>query len=217
MPDILKDCALFTAFPPSTLPERVAPPSSKEEGGYKPRVVSLNKRTHQIHAMVGGRAYEIGHPKQLAMYMLNNILGGGSLNSRLNMSLREQHGLVYTIESQYVPLSDTGYWSIYFATEPQQREQCIELIHKELHKLREEPLSTLQFQRALQQLHGQMAIAAENQENNALAMGKLMLYHGYAPTWEETYERIAKLTPTDLQDVAQEMLTENTLSYLFYE
>ncbi|MCQ2323752.1 MAG: insulinase family protein [Paludibacteraceae bacterium] len=177
---------------------------------------TLIKRTHQAHALVGGRAYEIGHPKQLAMYMLNNILGGGSLNSRLNLSLREQKGLVYTIESQFVPLSDTGYWGIYFATEPQQREQCLQLIYKELKRLREETMTSLQFQRALTQLHGQMAISAENQENNALAMGKLMLYQGIAPTWEETFEEITKLTPIDLQDVANELLTENNLSTLFY-
>lgn len=177
---------------------------------------TLIKRTHQAHALVGGRAYEIGHPKQLAMYMLNNILGGGSLNSRLNLSLREQKGLVYTIESQFVPLSDTGYWGIYFATEPQQREQCLQLIFKELKRLREETMTSLQFQRALTQLHGQMAISAENQENNALAMGKLMLYHGIAPTWEETFEEITKLTPIDLQDVANELLTENAISMLFY-
>lgn len=177
---------------------------------------TLIKRTHQAHALVGGRAHEIGHPKQLAMYMLNNILGGGSLNSRLNLSLREQKGLVYTIESQFVPLSDTGYWGIYFATEPQQREQCLQLIFKELKRLREETMTSLQFQRALTQLHGQMAISAENQENNALAMGKLMLYHGIAPTWEETFEEITKLTPIDLQDVANELLTENAISMLFY-
>ena len=49
---------------------------------------SFKKHTHQVHAMLGGRAYPLGHEKQLAMFLLNNILGGGSLNSRLNLSLR---------------------------------------------------------------------------------------------------------------------------------
>ena len=58
--------------------------------------------------MLGNRAYPLGHEYQLPLYLLNNILGGGSLNSRLNISLRESRGLVYTIESTYTPLSDTG-------------------------------------------------------------------------------------------------------------
>ena len=77
------------------------------------------RHTHQTHIMLGSHAYPIGHPKQLTMYLLNNILGGGSMSSRLYLSLREKHGLVYSIDSQAVPLSDTGYWNIYLACEPQ--------------------------------------------------------------------------------------------------
>jgi len=178
---------------------------------------SFKKHTHQVHVMLGGRAYPIGHKKNLTLYLLNNILGGGSMSSRLNMALRENKGLVYTIESQYTPLSDTGYWSIYFAADSHDKDECLRLIHRELKKLRERPLSQSQFRRALQQLHGQMAISAENQENNTLAMAKLMLYHNYAPTWEETYQRICQITPDDLQAVAQEMYDERMISTLIYE
>ena len=69
-----------------------------------PTTQTFKRHTHQMHVMLGGLAYPLGHEKQLGAYLLNNILGGGSLNSRLNLSLREQKGLVYTVESQYVPL-----------------------------------------------------------------------------------------------------------------
>lgn len=177
---------------------------------------TYRKHTHQVHAMVGGRAYPIGHERQLGMYFLNQLLGGGSLNSRLNLSLREQRGLVYTIESQYTPLSDSGYWSIYFATEPQHKDECVDRIYQELRRLRETSLTGIQFHRALQQLRGQMAISAENKENNVLAMAKLMLYHSKAPTWQETYSKIEQTTPYILQDIANDLLTENTISTLFY-
>lgn len=184
---------------------------------YIPQNASFKRHTHQTHVMLGSRAYPLGHKHQLGMYLLNNILGGGSLNSRLNLSLREQKGLVYTVESQYVPLSDTGYWSIHFATDPEHKEQCLELIREELRKLREERLSTLQLQRALTQLHGQMAISAENQENSVLAMGKQMLYYGEAPTWQETYRKVAQTTADTMQYIAGDLLAENTLCTLIYE
>ena len=175
------------------------------------------RHTHQTHAMLGSHAYPIGHPKQLTMYLLNNILGGGSMSSRLYLSLREKHGLVYNIDSQAVPLSDTGYWNIYLACEPQHKDQCLELCHKELKQLRDITLTSSQLQRALRQLEGQMAISAENQENNALAMAKQMLYHHHAPAWQETFAKVQQITPTQLQDVANEVFAPEKIYTLLYD
>ncbi len=176
----------------------------------------FKRHTHQTHVMLGSRAYELGNKNQLTAYLLNNILGGGSLNSRLNLSLREQKGLVYTVESQYVPLSDTGYWNIYFACDTHDLEQCMDLAKKELRRLRDERLTPLQLHRAIQQLHGQMAISAENQENNVLAMGKSMLYHNYSPTWQEVFSKIEHISADNLQRVANELFAENNIFTLFY-
>ena len=178
---------------------------------------TYRRHTHQTHVMLGSHAYPIGHPKQLTMYLLNNILGGGSMSSRLYLSLREKHGLVYNIDSQAVPLSDTGYWNIYLACEPQHKEQCLELCHKELRNLRETTLTSAQLQRALRQLEGQMAISAENQENNALAMAKQMLYHHHAPAWQETFAKVQQITPTQLQEVANEVFAQEKIYTSLYD
>ena len=178
---------------------------------------TYKRHTHQTHIMLGSHAYPIGHPKQLTMYLLNNILGGGSMSSRLYLSLREKHGLVYNIDSQTVPLSDTGYWNIYLACEPQHKDQCLELCHKELKQLRDTTLTSAQLQRALRQLEGQMAISAENQENNALAMAKQMLYHHHAPAWQETFAKVQQITPTQLQDVANEVFAPEKIYTLLYD
>ena len=187
----------------------IAAPAASNTRLYK-------RHTHQTHVMLGSHAYPIGHPKQLTMYLLNNILGGGSMSSRLYLSLREKHGLVYNIDSQAVPLSDTGYWNIYLACEPQHKDQCLELCHKELKQLRDTTLTTSQLQRALRQLEGQMAISAENQENNALAMAKQMLYHHHAPAWQETFAKVKEITPTQLQDVANEVFAPEKIYTLLY-
>ena len=182
-----------------------------------PTTRTYRRHTHQTHIMLGAHAYPIGHPKQLTMYLLNNILGGSSMSSRLYLSLREKHGLVYNIDSQAVPLSDTGYWNIYLACEPQHKDQCLELCHKELKKLRDVQLTSSQLQRALRQLEGQMAISAENQENNALAMAKQMLYHHHAPAWQETLAKVQQITPTQLQEVANEVFAPEKIYTLLYD
>ena len=193
--------------------------ASSSEASYSPSGTyrTFRRHTHQTHVMLGSHAYPIGHSKQQTMYLLNNILGGGSMSSRLYLSLREKYGLVYNIDSQAVPLSDTGYWNIYLACEPQHKEQCLELCHKELKQLRDTKLTSTQLQRALRQLEGQMAISAENQENNALAMAKQMLYHHHAPAWQETFAKVQQITPTQLQDVANEVFAPEKIYTLLYD
>ena len=179
--------------------------------------VSYRKNTHQVHAMMGGKAYPLGHEKQLPMFLLNNILGGGSLNSRLILSLRESKGLVYTVESTYTPLSDTGYWCIYWACDPEDYTQSLALVQKELDKLRETPLTPSALRHALIQLRGQMAISAQNQENAALAIAKSMLYHGSAPDWQQTFEKIANTTPQELFDIANDLFLAQNRYILTYK
>ena len=188
----------------------IAAPAASNTRLYK-------RHTHQTHIMLGSRSYPIGHPKQLTMYLLNNILGGGSMSSRLYLSLREKHGLVYNIDSQAVPLSDTGYWNIYLACEPQHKDQCLELCHKELKQLRDTRLTSAQLQRALRQLEGQMAISAENQENNALAMAKQMLYHHHAPAWQEVFAKVKEISAEQLQDVANVVFAPEKIYTLLYD
>lgn len=205
----------FALLNPPLKGEAISLPFREGEGVGQVRL--YKRHTHQTHIMLGSHAYPIGHPKQLTMYLLNNILGGGSMSSRLYLSLREKHGLVYNIDSQAVPLSDTGYWNIYLACEPQHRDQCLELCHKELKQLRDTTLTSAQLQRALRQLEGQMAISAENQENNALAMAKQMLYHHHAPAWQETFAKVQQITPSQLQEVANEVFEPQKIYTLLYD
>jgi len=181
------------------------------------REAAFKRHTHQVHAMLGGKAYPIGHEDQLAMFLLNNILGGGSLNSRLNLSLREAKGLVYTVESTYTPMSDTGYWCIYWACDPEDYAQSLGLVRRELDKMMETPMSDAALHRAMVQLRGQLAISAQNQENAALAMAKSVLYRGEAPSWEETMVKIEQTTPAQILHVAQELLSTNCTYILTYK
>ena len=189
---------------------RTKPLEIKAEDAY------YHRHTHQTHVMLGGRAYKLGHERQPALYLLNNMLGGGSMNSRLNMSLREQRGLVYTIESTYTPLSDTGYWCIYFASEPQNAEQCEQLVRDELKRMTDSKLSDYALRKAIRQLRGQLTISSENQENYALRMAKLMLHQGAAPDWKETFATIEQLTPEILLETAQEIFGSGEICAMRY-
>ena len=148
--------------------------------------------------------------------MLTNILGGPGLNSRLNMALREKYGFVYSIEANYSAYSDTGLFSIFFGTDPQQLDRSIRIVLKELQKLKEKPLGSLQLHRAKEQLMGQLAMSEENNTSLMLMMGKSLLDLGAIPSLESIFEKIRATSAKELQSIAEEMFDENQLSFLTY-
>lgn len=174
------------------------------------------KETHQTHFVCGGRAYNLHEPKRLGLYLLNNILGGPGMNSRLNLSLREKNGLVYTVESLYIPLSDTGYWEVYFGCDPENVTQCEHLVKKELCKLCNTPITEQALRRYKRQIKGQMAIAAQNTENNALSMAKSLLRIGKVEPWQDAYKKIETFTTEQLQEIAQEIYSSDNINTLKY-
>lgn len=184
---------------------------------YQPQNAVFRKHTHQAHVLLGNRAYRITDPKQNTLFLLNNLLGGGGMKSLLNLSLREQRGLVYTVESTYTPLSDCGYWSVYFACEPDNVQLCQDLIYLQLRQLTDKILSPTALSKYKQQLVGQMAISNENQENSALSMAKYMLYYGYAPTLSELSQQIELISADDLRFVAKETFDVSKFSILKYQ
>ena len=183
---------------------------------YVPRSLQINRDTYQAHVMIGRRGYDAHNEKRTALYLLNNILGGPGMNSRLNVALRERSGLVYNVEANLTSYTDTGLFSIYFGTDPKQVERCIQLVYKELKRLREQPLSTTQFTACKKQIIGQIGVACDNFENNALDMAKTFLHYNKFEGPEGVFRRIESLTPHDLWEVANEMFDESQLSTLIY-
>lgn len=138
------------------------------------------------------------------------------MNSRLNLALREKYGFVYSIDASYHPFSDTGLFSIFFGTEMGQVERGRKLVLKELQKLREVPLGTMQLHMAKEQMLGQLAMAEENNTSLMLMMGKSILDKNRIDSLESIYENIRNITAVQLTEVANEQLNENQLSHLTF-
>ena len=170
----------------------------------------------QTHVMMGRTAYDMHHPDRYALYLLNNILGGNGMNSRLNMALREKNGLVYTVGSDAEFYTDTGVFSLYFACNPRYVDRCVQLVEKELQRLREERLTPVQLATAKKQLKGQLMISAENHENVALSMAKDFLHFNEFHSVDEMLEKIDSITAEQMQKVAIDVLDPSQLSQLRY-
>ena len=183
---------------------------------YKPLKKTVSKSTWQDHCIIGNLAYNVKDKRRVAMFLLNNTLGGQGLNSRLNLSLREKKGFAYNVESNYIPYCDSGVFMIYFGTDEKNRNSSIDIVFKELKKLREQRLGISQLQKAKNQMQGNIARAWENHENHMLAMGKNILVFNRMESIESLYQKINQLSSSDLLEIANEIFAENMLSTLIY-
>ncbi len=184
---------------------------------YVPSKLIIPKDTHQVHVALGGCGYSAYNEKRTVLYLLNNILGGPGMNSRLNVSLRERRGLVYNVEANLTSYTDTGIFCIYFGTDPDDFDVCMRLVMKELKHLRDIKMSSLQLAIAKKQLIGQIGVSSDNNENNALGLAKTFLHYNRYETMDSVCKRIEKITSDHLLEVANEMLDESNLSTLVYK
>ena len=184
----------------------------------QPRYGTFTERrsTHQAHVMMGRAGYGSKDDRRIALYFLNNILGGPGMNSRLNIALREHKGLVYTVESSLTNYTDTSTWAIYFGCDEEDVEKCLKIVRGELDRLMNEPLTERQLGAALKQIKGQIGVACDNFENYALDVAKAYLHYNKFEGMKDTIEHLEKVTPQRLQEVAREMFDGKGLTTLIF-
>ncbi|OFX90018.1 MAG: zinc protease [Bacteroidetes bacterium GWF2_33_16] len=184
---------------------------------YIPEIKTVHKKTHQTHFIIGNLAYDVHNEKKIGLTLLDNMLGGPGLNSRLSLILREKYGYVYQIESNYTPYSDTGFFSVYFGTDKNNIDKSLRLIKKEFDLLRNKKLGSVQLKKAKKQIFGQIAINSENSANLMLAIGKSFLLFNKVDSLEEIKTKIELITIDDIQEIANEILNIDNMSMLIYK
>ena len=204
----------------STLSDIAFPMAARNRtapGELLPVSRQIHKDTHQAHVLIGGRAYSMHDEKRLPLFLLNNLLGGPGMNNRLNVSLREKNGLVYNVESNVTSYTDTGLASIYFGTDPKNKEKAIRLVYKELAKLREVKLTATQLAAAKKQVIGQLGVSGDNREGLFLGLGKSFLHYNRYDTLPEVFAKVEKLTAGEIREVANEIFAPERLFSLIYQ
>lgn len=180
------------------------------------RHIEVDKPIHQVHYMLGVRGYGIRHPHKTELMLLNNILGGAGMSSILNLAIREKYGIAYTIDSHYSLYTDTGLFAIYMGTDREKYEKAIRLIYKELRKIKKQPLSSYQLQKAKQKIKGQIALAEENRLGMIISDAKNILDYDRVIHIDEVFDRIDRISEESLVEVAQDIFHEDKFFSLKY-
>jgi predicted Zn-dependent peptidase len=184
---------------------------------YNPSSVIKKKDTYQNHCIIGNLAFDIKDKRRMEMFLLNNIIGGQGMNSRLNLSLREKNGLAYNVESSYNPYLDTGVFSIYFGTDRQYLNRSIAITMAEMKKLRDTKLGIIQLGKAKSQIKGYLARGYENHESLMLSLGKSLQVFGKIDSIEDICRKIDNVTASEILETANEIFEPAKLSTLIYK
>ena len=191
-------------------------PRKRFDPGYQPVTRTKEIGTNQAHCITGNIAYNLHDDRRPVMYLLNNILGGHGLNSRLNMSLREKNGYAYNVESNYHPYADTGLFSIYFGTDERNISKSFAVARREMDKLMRVRLGPVQLHRAKNQIRGYLARSYENHEHLMLSMAKSLLVFDRIERAESVYRKIEVITADQVLETANEIFAPQMMSSLIY-
>ena len=196
-------------------------PSSIKKHNYQPINYSRKRIEKpsdfgQSYGIMGIPCYTDTHEMRYPMILLNNLLGGPGMNSRLNLGIREKYGFTYHIESGYSAFSDTGLFHCYLSCEERYLKRSFQLIRKELQKLKTNKLGKLQLQQAKNQIAGNLIISSESRNGLLLHIGKGIVKYGHANSIVETISKIENVTAEQVLAAANEIFNFEDFSELIY-
>lgn len=193
----------FTS-PNGVIPDRYAP---KPRGGF----LSRTKPLEQIHFCLGTQGVPQGHPDRYAAYTLNTLLGGG-VSSRLFQEVREKRGWAYSIYSIHSGYRDAGLLSIYAATGRRTALKAIELVIKEIRRLKERAVDSVELSRAKNHIKGSLMLSLEGTNSRMSRLAKDEFCFGRYVPLNEILRSIDRLTPKKVQELARRFFDPRTMT-----
>lgn len=205
--------SLFEALPAGSTAGIARPTAPTAVPTFSKRDARSN---HSAYGILGGIGPDVFSDDRLPVSVLNTILGGPAMSSRLNMGIREKYGITYVLESGYTPYRMSGNWSVIWATEPAKMERTRTLILKELKKLSSQPLGSMQWHKATQQIMGQLALSNENAGNMLQIVARSILLHDEVETLAAVFDRLHSLKPSDITAAASALFEPPKISECYY-
>jgi predicted Zn-dependent peptidase len=162
----------------------------------------------QAHIFKGWLAPDTRHPDYAPLVVLNTILGGAGLSSRLFVELRDKQGLAYNVRSSYEAYKYRGMFYLYIGTEPSNKEKCLNGFLEECGKLMDIPVSQKELDESKENIMGRRAIFLETAPQRANYIGANYVLGRSIKEILGTPEQIMAVTSEDVQRVAQTYLSQ---------
>lgn len=164
-----------------------------------------------MHLCLGLQGLSAGHKDRYAAHALNGVLGG-SVSSRLFQEVREKRGLVYSIYSFLSTYSDGGMTTVYAGTRPKEVERVVEVVCRELKKLRTNGIDAKDLARVKNQMKGSLMLSLESSHSRMSKLAKDELTQGSHVSLEQMIGEIDRVTTDQVYRVAQTLLDQRCLA-----
>ena len=160
------------------------------------------RNIEQTHLALGFRLFGRHDERKYALKILSSILGE-NMSSRLFQVVREQHGLAYSVNSSCHLFHDSGVLAVTAGLDPSNYEKALELVVRELQKLKSRTVGEKELKRAKDYVTGQMKLGLESTANRMMWLGENMLSHGKFVSPDDTITKISEVRPHEIQKVAR--------------
>lgn len=193
--------AFESVRPGDGFPERITPDGRS--------LIDLHHRElEQVHICLGVKSIPITDPRRYAYSLMNTILGG-NMSSRLFQEIRERRGLAYSVYSFIISYADTGMFGSYVAVDPKNAYKSIELILKEICKLKETLVDPDELRDAKEYTKGSLMLSSESNDNQMVRLAQNETHFGRYLPLKEIIEEIDSVTPNNILELAQNLFQTN--------
>lgn len=176
-----------------------------------PHVATHERDTEQIHLICGTKGYDYRDPKRYAGWLLDGILCGG-YSSRLFQEIREKRGLCYNIGSLSASYRKTGFLAIETSIAPETATKVLDLIGRELRKVKTRGVSKAELERAKQMMRANLLLAEESSSAQMNRIARNEFYYGRQRDTSEVLAEVMKVTQADVQAAAVELFDPKTMN-----
>ncbi len=193
---------------------KVGPGSPPETNGVALNgrdVVHHVKDLAQQYLCIGARGLPSLHPDRHALIVLSTLLGGG-MSSRLFQRVREQEGLAYSVYTYADFYKDAGIFCAGMNVQPEHGRRAVALTLEEFERVIREGVPAPELDSAKAQLKGSLLLGLESTSNRMHRIARNELYEGRFVPLDELVRRVDRVSSSDVQRVASELISRDRLS-----
>jgi zinc protease len=171
------------------------------------KVFSMPEKS-QVEIRMGASWVGRNDPRNDALELLNYILGGSSLTSRLGTSIRDEQGLAYQINSKIRQRANGGIWLLTSQSAPETAKQLIRSVLELIRKTREQGVSGRELQDAKVYYLQTLPMINESAGDLYQTFSELVREDSPLDNFDTRFNRILNISLEEVNRLAREILDE---------
>ena len=182
------------------------------EAAKPPKHTSAIVDVPQTSVNFGGPGVARNDPDFMAAYIVNHILGGGTLSTRLYKEVREKRGLVYSVSESLLWMKKSSLFAGSTATRADKAKETLDTITSEIARMGSEGPTQKELDEAKSYLKGSQMLALDTSSKFATALLQYQLDELGIDYIEKRNAIVDAVTLDDTKRVAKRIWGQGLLS-----